>query len=281
MPVWSQAAEQPSPLRPQSASWCRELDRKRRQLLSPPPRAHSPLADASQVLPELWCTCGFSPAPSPRTDELSPSPCSWDTPATGIMSWVLKEPSRCVGGGPRIAVPAASRGEGKRGEERREVPSWWRHRGDGVFWLCFRFLGETLTLKLCATGEVTSVSRQGDDGEEGKSWGERVPHFSAQRPLLQPPPRERPASGRGSLPCACSSSGTGQPGGTSSSAEVPGKEEEEGQWSEASDSPACRVRWEAAAGHTGQGGEVEEGLSKRGGMDSFPSPQSAPGRVSS
>lgn len=42
-------------------------------------------------------------------------------------------------------------------------------------------------------------------------------------------------------------------GGTSSSAEVPGEEEEEGRWSEASSGPACRVRWEAAAGHGGQG----------------------------
>lgn len=69
-----------------------------------------------------------------------------------------------------------------------------------LFQLCSRFLGETLTLKLCANGEVTSVSRQGDDGEEGKSWGKRVPHFSAQRSLLQPPPWERPASGL-RLPC--------------------------------------------------------------------------------
>lgn len=149
-----------------------------------------------------------------------------------------------------------------------------------MFWLCSCFLGETSTLKLCATGEVTSVSRQGDDGER-KSWGERVPHFSAQRPLLQPRLGSGQPPGPGSLPCARSSSSTGQPGGTSSSAEVPGKEEEEGQWNEASDGPACRVRWEAAAGHAGQGGEVEERLSERGGMGSFPSPQSAPGRVSS
>lgn len=46
-----------------------------------------------------------------------------------------------------------------------------------LFQLCSRFLGETLTLKLCANGEVTSVSRQGDDGEEGKSWGEEGAPF--------------------------------------------------------------------------------------------------------
>lgn len=204
MPVRSQAAEQPSPLRPQSASWCRELGRKRRQLLSPP-RAHSPLADASRVLPELWCTCGFSPTPSPRTDELSTSPCSRDTPATGLLPWAPKEPPGCVGGGGGwIAIPAARRGEGegKGGESTGEHRAGGGTEGDGAFWLCSRFLGEVSTLKLCATGEVTSVSRQGDNGEEGKSWGERVPHFSAQRPRLQPLPRERPASGP-RLPAMC------------------------------------------------------------------------------
>lgn len=47
--------------------------------------------------------------------------------------------------------------------------------------------------------------------------------------------------------------------------------------------PACRIAWEAAAGRRGQGGDVEERFSERGGMGScfFPSPQSAPGRVSS
>lgn len=58
-------------------------------------------------------------------------------------------------------------------------------------------------------------------------------------------------------------------------------EKEEGRWSEASSGPACQVRWEATAGHRGQGGDVEERLSKRGGLGSYPSPQSAWGRVSS
>lgn len=54
---------------------------------------------------------------------------------------------------------------------------------EGLFQLRSLFLGETLTLELCANREVTSVSRQGDGREEGKSRGKRAPRFSAQRSL--------------------------------------------------------------------------------------------------
>lgn len=100
----------------------------------------------------------------------------------GLLRWMPKELPGCVGGGGGgYQSLQPDEGEGKRkGKEGRAQGSAElvvAQRGTGLFWLCSRFLGETSTLKLCATGEVTSVSRQGNNGEEGKSWGERVPHF--------------------------------------------------------------------------------------------------------
>lgn len=284
MPVRSQAAEQPSPLRPQSASWCRQLGRKRRQLLSPP-RAHSPLADASRVLPELWCTCGFSPAPSPRTDELSPSPCSRTPPATGLLPWVLKEPPGCVGGGGAwIAVPAASRGEGegKRREERRDAQSWWRHRGGtGVLALLPLPRRDLDPQALCYRGSDKCFKARRRRGRGEKLGGEGAPFLCTAASVTAP------ASGAAGLRAEAPCHVPVPPLVLASLAGRLPRQKSRGRRrrKDGGARPAPALPAESGGRQRqdtqGRGGEVEEGLSERGGMGSFPSPQSAPGRVSS
>lgn len=248
----SSAVPVDSPLLP---SWC----------LAPPATSGAPGRFQSKVWPHSSFT---SPGQSLLLLATGREPTTF-LPSTYKERWEKR--------GAWIPAPAAGPGEAR---------SWWWHREGKtfLFQLCSCFLGETLALKLCAAGEVTSVPRQGDDGEEeGRSEGKRVPHFSAQRSLI-------PASAVGASGCSLWAQATGPlpvpPLVLASLAgHLPQQKSRERRRKdggiEASSSPACRFRWESAAGHGGQGGEVEERLSKRGGLGSFPSPQSALGRVSS
>lgn len=200
MPVRSQAAEQPSPLRPQSAcgagsragrggSSCPRLALTHPWLMLPESSLSSGVPVGSPLLHPLGQT-SYPPAPAPGTP-----------PATGLLPWVLKEPPGCVGGGGGgawIAVPAASRGEGegkgKSREERREAPSWWRHTGGrGVLALLPLPRRDLDPQALCYRGSDKCFKARRRRGRGEKLGGEGAPFL---------PPRERPASGP-RLPAMC------------------------------------------------------------------------------
>lgn len=289
---------------------------------SPRSWAHSPLADASRVLPELWCTCRVVPAPAPvialvlgcagdrrcsgkagagpewkRVVPQPRLPGQWEEQDAKLP--LNPSPGRCCGA-PVLAVRATGMQESG-GRRRRLDPSpcswmrgpvmglraqgqamnWWWHGGGRFVSALLPLLGETLTLKLCANGEVTKCfkARRQKGGRGKLGWGgKRVPQFSAQRSLFQPPPWEQPASGL-RLPAMCpfllwywpalaghlhrqKSRGRRRrkDGGARPAAALPA--ESDGKQRQDTE---------------GKDGDVEERLSERGGMGSFSFSSVCPG----
>lgn len=163
-----------------------------------------------------------------------------------------------------------------------QAMTWWWHGGGRFVPALLPLLGETLTLKLCANGEVTKCFKarrqRGGRGKLGSGGGKRVPQFSAQRSLFQPPPWEQPASGL-RLPAMCpfllwywpalaghlhrqKSRGRRRrkDGGARPAAALPA--ESDGKQRQDTE---------------GKDGDVEERLSERGGMGSFSFSSVCPG----